>query len=55
MTKGADQTARMSRQGCDSCVNNIIFKYKVHQYTTRVTYKQCSTFERDAEISLRLA
>ena len=35
-------------------VNNILFKYKVHQDTTDTSYIQYNTFERDTEISLRL-
>ena len=36
-------------------VNNILFKYKVHRDTTDTSYIQYNTFERDTEISLRLA
>ena len=54
MTKGANSTARIIRQGCDRSVNNILLKYKVHQDTTHVKYIHYSTFERDAEISLSL-
>ena len=35
-------------------VNNILFKYKVHQDTTDTSYIQYNTFEGDTEISLRL-
>ena len=36
------------------CVNDILFKYKVHRDTTDTSYIQYNTFERDTEISLRL-
>ena len=35
-------------------VNNILFKYKVHRYTTDTSYIQYNTFEKDTEISVRL-
>ena len=34
-------------------VNNILFKYKVHQDTTDTSYIQYNTFERDTEICLK--
>ena len=35
-------------------VNNILFKYKIHQDTAGTSFIQYNTFERDTEISLRL-
>ena len=35
-------------------VNNILFKYKVHQDTTDTSNILYNTFERDTEISIRL-
>ena len=34
-------------------LNNMLFKYKVHQDTIDTSYTQYSIFERDTEISLK--